>query len=60
MQEFISDAVDLERFPALKRLKEARGTDAMPDNESAAQQILDSLDRLRDAPSGRFVDLRDL
>jgi benzil reductase ((S)-benzoin forming) len=60
MQGFISDAVDLERFPALKRLQEARGTDAMPDNEAVAQQILESLARLRDAPSGRFVDLRDL
>jgi benzil reductase ((S)-benzoin forming) len=60
MQEFISDRVDMERFPALKRLQEARGTDAMPDNDTAAQQILDSLERLRDAPSGRFLDLRNL
>jgi NAD(P)-dependent dehydrogenase (short-subunit alcohol dehydrogenase family) len=60
MQEFISDRVDVERFPALKRLQEARGTDAMPDNDTAAQQIIDSLERLCDAPSGRFLDLRNL
>ena len=60
MQEFISEEVDTERFPALKRLQEARGTEAMPDNDTAAQMILDSLERVRAIPTGRFVDLRKL
>ena len=60
MQEFISEEVDVERFPALKRLQEARGTDAMPDNDTAAQRILDSLEDVRAIPTGRFADLRNL
>ena len=60
MQEFISEEVDVERFPALKRLQEARGTDAMPDNDTAAQMILDGLQRVRAIPTGSFVDLRNL
>lgn len=60
MQEFISEEVDVERFPALKRLQEARGTDAMPDNDTVAQMILDSLEGVRAIPTGRFVDLRNL
>ncbi len=59
MQEFISE-VDTERFPALKRLQAARGTEAMPDNDTAAQRVLDSLEQLRAVPTGRFVDLREL
>ena len=60
MQAFISEEVDVERFPALKRLQEARGTDAMPDNDTAAQRILDSLEDVRAIPTGRFADLRNL
>ncbi|TVP92630.1 MAG: SDR family NAD(P)-dependent oxidoreductase [Thioalkalivibrio sp.] len=60
MQEYISQEVDTERFPALKRLQEARGTEVMPDNDTAAQGILNSLERLRTVPTGSFVDLREL
>jgi len=60
MQEFISEEVDTERFPALKRLQEARGTEAMPDNDAAAQMVLESLERVRAIPTGSFVDLRKL
>ena len=60
MQEFISGKVDTERFPALKRLQDARGTEAMPDNDTAAQRILDALEGLRAVPTGSFVDLREL
>ncbi len=60
MQAFISSEVDVERFPALKRLQEARGTGSMPDSDTAGQRILESLERIRAVPSGRFVDLRDL
>jgi len=60
MQAFISGKVDTERFPALKRLQEARGTEAMPDHDTAAQRVLDCLEQLRAVPTGRFVDLREL
>jgi benzil reductase ((S)-benzoin forming) len=60
MQEFVSEEVDTERFPALTRLQEARGTEAMPDNDTAAQVILDNLERVRAIPTGRFVGLREL
>jgi benzil reductase ((S)-benzoin forming) len=60
MQQFISGEVDVRRFPALRRLQEARGTDAMPDADTAARQVLAGLEQVRKVPTGRFVDLRDL
>jgi benzil reductase ((S)-benzoin forming) len=60
MQEFISGEVDVTRFPALRRLQEARGTEAMPDAGTAARQVLAGLEQVRKVPTGRFVDLRDL
>lgn len=46
--------------PALERLREARGTEAMPDPSRAAQQIISVLPRLKDWPSGSFVDIREM
>lgn len=47
-------------FPALERLRQARGTDAMPAAPAAAQRVLSVLPRLREQPSGSFIDLRQL
>lgn len=62
MQAYISGSgnVDTEKFPGFRRLQQARGTDAMPDPDAAAQNILNNLDRLAGFPSGSFIDIRTL
>ena len=51
---------DATRYPSLRRLRDARGTDAMPDPRAAAERIADLLPALAGRPSGSFVDVRDL
>ncbi len=51
---------DADAFPALRRLRAARGTDAMPGPRRAAERILEVLDRLQEHPSGSFVDIRQI
>ncbi len=61
MQDYLCGEVDSEEFPSVQKLKDARGTEHMPDGHAAAEQILDCLPRLRDqSPSGDFVDIRQL
>jgi len=47
-------------FPAVQRVCAARGTPAMPAPREAAERVLGALERLRERPSGDFVDLREL
>jgi NAD(P)-dependent dehydrogenase (short-subunit alcohol dehydrogenase family) len=60
MMNHLCDEADAQSFPALERLREARGTPAMPGPDEAAVKVLDILDALRDHPSGAFVDIRAL
>ncbi|MEE4639384.1 MAG: SDR family NAD(P)-dependent oxidoreductase [Wenzhouxiangella sp.] len=61
MQDYLCGEVDSQQFPSVQKLKDARGTDNMPDARQAAETILDLLDDLRDnQPSGSFVDVRQL
>ena len=60
MMDQLCDETDATRFPALERLQSARGTDAMPEPEEAAERILSVLDELRRRPSGSFVDIREI
>jgi len=60
MQDYLCDVVDADRYPAVKKLKEARGTDAMPDPKNAGQRIIKILPKLKEHPSGAFVDIRNL
>jgi len=63
MQDYLCDekTLDGEQYPSLKRLRAARGSDAMPQPEEAAARIVASLDLIRERfPSGGFVDIRDL
>lgn len=61
MQEYLCGQVDVESFPSVQKLQEARGTERMPTPRGAADQILGRLDELREKhPSGSFVDLRHL
>jgi len=60
MQDYLCGEVDSEEFPSVQKLKDARGSDAMPEPRKAAEQVLDVLDTLRKGDSGRFVDIRDI
>jgi NAD(P)-dependent dehydrogenase (short-subunit alcohol dehydrogenase family) len=62
MQSVLCDPAqtDAGRFPSLQRLRDARGTGAMPDPTACAARIVDLLPSLADRPSGSFVDVRDL
>lgn len=59
MQEYLCGEVDTDEFPSVEKLKNARGTDAMPNANQAAAHILEALDSLREGESGQYVDLRD-
>jgi len=60
MQAFISSQPDDDRFPMLKRLKNARGTDEMPSPEEASETLINSIEKVKTLASGAFVDVRDL
>ena len=50
--------VDAVRYPSMKRLHDAQGTDAMPDADTVAARIEAALPQLATLASGSFVDLR--
>ncbi len=60
MMDYLCESADAERFPALQRLRDARGSARMPDADEAAEQVLSVLPRLRERPSGDFIDIREL
>lgn len=62
MQDQLCDPeqVDGVRFSSVNRLRAAHGTEAMPNPQQAAEQILQILPRLRQLPSGQFCDIRQM
>ena len=60
MQEYINSLPDDDRFPVVKRLKNAKGTDQMPVPSRAAKIIAKALTRIDSYKSGSYVDVRDL
>lgn len=60
MMDYLCEEADAEAFPALNRLRKARGTLAMPGPDEAAARIVSVLPDLRDRPSGSFVDIREI
>lgn len=60
MTDYLCKAVDVQHFPAIKRLRQARGTASMPDPLQAAGRVVSILPALRDRPSGSFVDIREI
>lgn len=55
------DSVDAGEFPSVLKLRQARGTDAMPAPDTAAARIAGALPALkRELNSGDFVDMRNL
>ena len=60
MMDHLCGDADPEAFPALERLRAARGTEAMPGPKEAAQRLLSVCEELTTRASGSFVDLREL
>lgn len=60
MMDYLCEVADAEAYPALQRLRRARGSAAMPGPEQAAAQVISVLDELRSRPSGAFVDIREI
>lgn len=60
MMDYLCGEADDKMFPALKRLRQARGTEAMPKPLDAAARLVSILPQLKDWPSGSFVDIREI
>ncbi len=60
MMDHLCVEADAETFPALKRLRAARGTEAMPGPREAARTLFEALPEIRRRPSGSFIDLREI
>jgi NAD(P)-dependent dehydrogenase (short-subunit alcohol dehydrogenase family) len=60
MMDYLCGEADAEAFPALQRLRDARGSERMPEPATAAARVVAVLPRLRGWASGSFVDIREI
>lgn len=59
MQEYLTGLDEEGKFPVIKKLKEARGTDKMPDPEEVAKKRMETFEKVPEEESGSFVDIRN-
>lgn len=60
MMDYLCEVPDPEQFPAVVRLREAKGTERMPEPRDAAERLIAALPGIRGEPSGSFVDIRKI
>jgi benzil reductase ((S)-benzoin forming) len=60
MQEYISGLPEDERFPAVKKLKKAKGTQQMPNPGEAAKIVAGGIKKALNDESGAFLDVRTI
>ncbi|MEM0966669.1 MAG: SDR family NAD(P)-dependent oxidoreductase [Verrucomicrobiota bacterium] len=60
MQDYLTSLPVDERFQFTKILKEARGTERMPDGRACAEMILEQWSKILAVPSGEYADIRQL
>jgi benzil reductase ((S)-benzoin forming) len=60
MQDYLTQLPEDDRFPPLKVLKAAKGTEAMPDGETCARKLVELLPGLLRLESGSYADIRRL
>jgi NAD(P)-dependent dehydrogenase (short-subunit alcohol dehydrogenase family) len=60
MMDYLCETPDPREFPALQRIRDARGTERMPGPREAAARVIEVLPALCGEPSGEFVDIRKL
>jgi benzil reductase ((S)-benzoin forming) len=62
MQDYLNTLLEEyeQKFPMVKKLKEARGTNQMPKPPEAAKIVADSVKKVLNYDSGSFLDVREL
>jgi len=60
MMDYLCVEPDPGEYPALQRIRDARSSGAMPGPPAAARKVASVVDRLREYPSGEFVDIRQI
>ncbi len=60
MMDYLCNEPDPVLYPALNRIRNARGTDVMASPDVAAERIISVLEEVRGFPSGSFVDIRQI
>lgn len=62
MQDHLCDPeeVDVEKYPSVQKLRDARGTNSMPTPRAAAHRLAQVIPKLKDYPSGSYVDVRTM
>jgi NAD(P)-dependent dehydrogenase (short-subunit alcohol dehydrogenase family) len=60
MQDDIRDTVDSRRYPSTQVLKDAIGTELMPEPRQAGRLLAAAFEKLPRYPSGSFLDIRSL
>lgn len=60
MMDYLCVEPDAEEYPAVQRLRKARGTVAMPKPDEAARRIASMLPKLLEFDSGSYIDIRQL
>jgi NAD(P)-dependent dehydrogenase (short-subunit alcohol dehydrogenase family) len=58
MQDDIRDTVDSRRYPSTQVLKDAIGTELMPEPRQAGRLLATAFERLTRYPGGSFLDIR--
>lgn len=60
MQDYIYPLEEEEKYPVIKKLKEAHGTSKMPEPAEAAKVISKGIENVRNYESGLFLDVRKM
>lgn len=60
LMDYLCVEPDPEEYPALARIREARGTEVMPKPRQAAEKVMAVVPDLRRYESGSFVDIRQI
>lgn len=60
MQDYLTNLPADERYAPLQILKDAKGTDKMPDGETCAERLVELFPRLLELESGSYADIRKL
>lgn len=60
MMDYLCVEPDPQEYPALARIREARGTEVMPKPRQAAEKVMGVVQELKQFESGSFVDIRQI
>ncbi len=60
IQETIWNMREIDKYPTIKKLQDARHTDAMPDPRTAAPVLIAGMEKALQYDSGSFIDVRDI